>query len=120
MRSVIFAILIAASMLCNAKEQNKEYRAECINGVVAAKLIDSKGPAKVLVLRIKGVTVIACTSGDKIVLDTVENMRETSNEGLIFSAITTITKNDSHNTYIIVGTYQEKAFARKHPPGQST
>lgn len=106
------AAICLVSALAVAGEVPK-YEAFCHDGVISAKPLGTKGPAKTLTLLVEGTKTIPCTKDDKIVLGEVGRLMETPQEGLQFAASVSITKKvDPKTTVMIISTFQEKAFPR--------
>ena len=118
MKSVLFAALLILPALSFAGSNN--FKAECVGGVVVAKSASADGPQKVLTLRLAGITTVPCTTEDAISVETAGEVSNTPNEGLKFSAVTTIVRKGSPDKLMILSTYQEKAFARSGPAQPGT
>lgn len=115
MSKMFFVALLTLAAL-SAQAESTKYEGACVKGVVSAKKVGAKGPAKTLTLMIAGEKSIECTKGDKIELSVTSEVSETPQEGLKFSAMVTITpKAAGAAKVIIVSTFQEKAFPRSTP-----
>lgn len=115
MSKMFFAALLTLAAL-SAQAENAKYEGVCAGGVVSAKKVGAKGPAKTLTLMVGGEKTIPCTKEDKIELGVTSDFSETPHEGLKFSAMVTITpKAAGAAKVIIVSTFQEKAFPRSSP-----